>query len=191
MTGFIATTLDSEILKRCPTTAGITSANLFWSFSLLSFGQLFIRNTVVHILKPTAHHSPLLSVSLYKGLQSWKPPWPIYPSLYLWKHMFTWSRHPLCPTTIYQLSPNSASTPVHPYVMKFAAQESRLRQSCFCQRESPQPPRIHQQHHVWASAYTDKPPGFRPNAAATHTHKNKRERHRGYFYQPRCPKTEK
>lgn len=93
--------------------------------------------------------------------------------------MFTLSGHQLCRSSISQLSPNS-STLLHPYVMKFAAQESHLRQSCFCRRENPNP------HYPTTTSCLgrlppDKPPGFRPNAAATEI------RHKGYFCLLRCP----
>lgn len=80
--------------------------------------------------------------------------------------MFTLSRHLLCPSTKSQLSHNSSSILLHPYVMKIAAQESCLRQSCFCRRENPNPHLYIANIMCEATASTDKPWGFRPSAAA-------------------------
>lgn len=71
-------------------------------------------------------------------LDSGKAP-GLHPFLHLCRRVFMLSRHPLCPSAIHQLSLHSTSTLLHPYVMKFAAQESHLRQSCFCRRENPTP----------------------------------------------------
>lgn len=68
-----------------------------------------------------------------------KPAPGLHPLLHLCISVFRLSRHPLCPSAIHQLSLNSTSTLLHPYVTKFAAQESHLRQSCFCRRENPAP----------------------------------------------------
>lgn len=112
----------------------------------------------------------------------------LYPSFHLWASMFTLSRHLLCPSTKSHLSFNSSSTLLHPYVMKFAAQESLLRQSCFCRSENPNPHVSTTNIMSGATASTDKPPGFRPNAAAA---ERKDTGTKGYFCLPRCPETER
>lgn len=119
---------------------------------------------------------------------SWQSPLAyILPSI-CGVSMFTLSRHLLCPSTKSQLSLNSSSTLLHPYVMKFAAQESRLRQSCFCRRENPNPHVSTTNITSGATASTDKPPRSRPNAAAAEI---KDTGTKGYFCLPRCPKTER
>lgn len=112
-----------EISRGCP------------KYRQYKFRQPALKIPVLHLISYLAHSQAHCHyVSKYLSATPTKPS-GLYPSFHLWASMFTLSRHLLCPGTISQLSANSSSTLLHPYVMKFAAQESHLRQSCVCWRE--------------------------------------------------------